>query len=92
MLNTDELPASDVYAIIEEPTAQMGRFRSLLHKFLAPFAGQMIPQPTHPVVVDKATSKPVPRATVALTSMVGDMQDDLWKMTADEFRRRYLDG
>ncbi len=92
MPNTDERSASEVYAIIEEPTAQMSRFKALLHKFFAPFAGQMLPGSTHPAVVEKATGKRVHGGDVALTSMIGDMQDDLWKMTAGEFRRRYLDG
>ncbi len=91
MSSHDELPAAEVFAIIEEPTAQMGPIRTILHKFMAPFSGQLIPAGTHPVVVEKATGKVVKGTVAALTGMIEDMKADLGTMSAGEFRNRYLD-
>jgi len=79
-----------VFAIIEEPTSQMGPIRTILHRIMAPFAGQVIPGGTHPVVVERATGKRVSDAG-ALTAWVGEMKADLGRMSAREFHNRYLD-
>lgn len=91
MSDRSELPAAEVFAIIEEPTSQMGPIRTILHRILAPFGGQLIPGGTHPVVVEKATGTKVKGSTAAGTVLIEDMQADLWTMSAGEFRNRYLD-
>ena len=84
-------PASEVFAIIEEPTVQTGRVRTFLLEVMAPFSGQMIPGGTHPVIVEKATGKRVKGTTAASTSLITEMQADLHTMSAPEFQARYLD-
>ncbi len=91
MTTPGDRPAGEVFAIIEEPTAQPGRILTLLLKVIAPFAGQMIPGGTHPVVVEKATGKRVKGTTAASTSLIEEMQADLHTMSAREFWVRYLD-
>ena len=91
MTTPEDLPAAEVYAIIEEPTTQTGRIRNLLLKVAAPFSGQMIPAGTHPVVVYKASGKKVRGPTGAPTTLIEEMQADLHTMAANEFRARYLD-
>jgi hypothetical protein len=87
----NEPPAAEVFAIIEEPTAQMGRVMTFFLKILAPFGGQLIPGRTHPVVVEKASGKKVKGSAAGGTAMIESMRADLWTMTAGEFRNRYLD-
>lgn len=66
----------------------MGPIRTLLHKVIAPFGGQLIPGGTHPVVVVRATGQKVKEAG---TVLLDDMQEDLGKMSAREFHNRYID-
>ena len=78
MPNPSDVPAADVFAIIEEPTAQTGPIRTLLLRVMAPFGGQMIPGGTHPVVVEKATGKRVKgSAAAASTMLIEDMRTDV---------------
>lgn len=91
MATPGDVPAAEVFAIIEEPTAQTGPVRTFLLKVMAPFGGQMIPHGTHTVVVEKATGKRVMGSTAAGTVLIEDMQTDLQTMSATEFRSRYLD-
>lgn len=86
-----EVLAADVFAIIEEPTVQTGPVRKLFLMLLAPFSGQMLPEATHPVVVEKATGKRVKGSATALSAMIEVMKTDLGTMSASEFSRRYLD-
>jgi len=92
MPKPDDRPASEVYAVIEEPTSQMGPIRTILHKVMAPFGGQLAPGGTHPVVVERATGKKV-RGSVpsAAPGLFTNMQVDLENMSDREFHNRYLD-
>ncbi len=90
MSKQDDRPAADVFAVIEEPTAPAGPIKTILRKVVAVFGGHIVPLGTHPVVVFKETGQRV-NAAVAPTAFVENMQDDLWKLTAGEFRNRYLD-
>lgn len=47
MTTPSDMAAAEVFAIIEEPTAQVGRIRTFLLKVMAPFSGQVIPRGTH---------------------------------------------
>ena len=91
MTTPSDAPAAEVFAIIEEPTAQTGPIRNFFLKVMAPFSGQMIPSGTHPTVVEKATGKRVKGSAAASTVLIEDMQRDLETMSAAEFRARYLD-
>jgi hypothetical protein len=91
MTTPGDVPAAEVFAIIEEPTAQAGRILTFLLKVMAPFGGQLIPGRTHPVVVEKATGKRVKGSTAASTSLIEEMQVGLHTMSASEFSARYLD-
>ena len=91
MSTPSDIPAAEVFAIIEEPTAQTGRIRTFFLKVMAPFGGQMIPRGTHPAVVETATGKRVKGSATAATILIEDMQSDLETMSAGDFRARYLD-
>jgi hypothetical protein len=91
MSKNDGVPAADVFAIIEEPTAQMGPFMTLVHRIAAPFGGQLAySADTHPVVVIKATGERVQGPVPAHSALAGDMHADLATMTARDFQNRYL--
>lgn len=92
MTSPDDVPAAEIFAIIEEPTTQTGPIRTFLLKVMAPFSGQLIPRGTHPVVVEKATGKRVKGSTKALTILIEDMHADLERMSVADFRARYLDS
>ena len=91
MTSSGDVPAAEVFAIIEEPTVQTGRIRTFLLRLMAQASGQMIPGSTHPVVVYKATGKRVEGSTAASTFLVEAMQADLHTMSATDFRNRYLE-
>lgn len=92
MSTHDQRPAAEVFALIEEPTAQAGPVKTVLLKVMTALGGHMVPAGTHPVVVVKATGERI-NAPVTGTGygFVENLQDDLWKLTAAEFRNRYLD-
>ncbi len=90
MSKQDDRPAAEVFSIIEEPTAQAGPIKTILLKAMTALGGHPIPAGTHPVVVVKETGQTV-KAAVAATAFAENMQEDLWKLTAGEFRNRYLD-
>lgn len=91
MPNQDELPAAEVFAIIEEPTSQMGPIRTILHRVLAPFGGQLAHGGTHPVVVERTTGKKVRGSVPIAPGVFESMQADLEDLSAREFHNRYLD-
>ena len=91
MPKPDDLPAAEVFAIIEEPTSQMGPIRTILHKVMAPFGGQLAPGGTHPVVVERATGQKVRGSVPSAPGVFTHMQVDLENMSAREFHNRYLD-
>lgn len=91
-MEQNDRPAIETYAIIEEPTSPLGRFRRMILSFMSLIAWQYsMPDGTHPVVVEKATGKKVKGSPAAQTVLVKQMRADIETMSAGEFRRRYLD-
>lgn len=87
MSATEELSAAEVFAIIEEPTAQGKRAKVL--KFVSALLGHPIPDRTHPVLVEKATGKTV-QGYGAEASWLSGIRTDLESLSAEEFRARYI--
>ncbi len=90
MATKQELSAAEVYEIRTVPTARLGRITAMFYKVVSIFGGHPTPDDTYAVVFEKATGAKAIPVTGIGTFLIDQMQADLEKLSAVDFRNRYL--
>jgi hypothetical protein len=90
MTTKSEMSAAGVYEIRMVPTGRLGPVSKLFHKVASILGGHPTPGDTHPVIFEKATGEKAVPVTGTGTFLHEHIQADLQRLSAADFRKRYL--